>query len=199
MKKNVLKVLAIALIALVMSGFSAFAQEAGDKAVGINLGIGTGNVDKVFEENLTNIGIGAKFQYNLTAPVRVEGAFNYYFKKDYLNIIGDISLLKVSMWDLGVNAHYLFPVIDKVNVYPLVGIGVAGYNTSSPLAALLDDDDENPFENGNETTPFANIGAGAEYGLTDQINVNLELKYRINFKEDFANRFLISVGVAYKF
>jgi len=63
------------------------------------------------------LGLGAKFQYNLTAPIRLEGSFTYFLEKNY-----------TSMWDLNANVHYLFPVSNEVTVYPLAGLGI--HNTS---------------------------------------------------------------------
>jgi opacity protein-like surface antigen len=64
-------------------------------------------------DSYSNYGIGAKFQYNVTKPIRLEGSFTYFLKKDL-----------ISMWDLSVNAHYLFPIADKLTVYPLAGLGL---------------------------------------------------------------------------
>jgi hypothetical protein len=75
--------------AAVMAVASIPAQEKGDMAVGGNLSLGTGY-------SFTNIGIITKFQYNVTSPIRLEGAFNYFLKKNM-----------TSMRDLGVNGYYL--------------------------------------------------------------------------------------------
>jgi len=189
MNKKVFKV-AILTIALIMGVFSAKAQEAGDMAVGGNLGISAA-------EGTSNFGIGAKFQYNVTKEIRGEGLFTYY--------LGDFSF-----WDLSVNAHYLFniPNVQKLNVYPLAGLSLNGYGNGGGADIesgfwydgqwydTSDDEDINTIS-GSGTTFGLNIGGGAEYRLTDQISVNFELKYRIGF-DDF-NRFIPSVGISYKF
>jgi hypothetical protein len=45
--------------------------------------------------------------------------FTYFLKKDNL-----------TMWDLSANAHWLFPIADKVTVYPLAGLGILNYGSS---------------------------------------------------------------------
>jgi hypothetical protein len=121
-----LKKAATLLVALVMVGFgSAYAQEAGDKAAGVNLSTGTGN-------DLTNFGIGVKFKYNVAQVgpgiIRGEGAFTQFFKSEFG---GDMKGSGVygKMYDLSLNAHYLYPLMEnKLSVFPLVGISLMGDN-----------------------------------------------------------------------
>jgi outer membrane protein X len=176
-------------------GFGAKAQEAGDVAAGVNLAAGFGN-------EFTNVGIGAKFQYNVTAPVRAEGSFTFFPKKDGLG-----------MWDLSVNGHYLIgiPSVSNFTVYPVAGLGLTGYTGGggggeyewqNPITGEWEREEyeSEEGEGGTYTVLGLNLGGGAEYKLTDRIRVNAELKYRIGFDSDvFANRFLISAGIAYTF
>jgi outer membrane protein X len=181
MKKRVLKFATLA-VALVMVGFSANAQEKGDKAVGGNVGIAIG-------DGFTNVGIGAKFQYNLMKKLRGEGAFTYYVGEGYL-------------WDLSVNAHYLIgiPNVSKLNVYPLAGLSIGAFSGDDEPSYDPDDPYDYSVEPGGGIGLGLNLGGGAEYKLTDKIFVSAELKYRICFDtEYFSNKFMVSVGVAYKF
>lgn len=165
------KLLLIAAIALF--GMTAQAQtEKGDMAAGINLSMGTG-------DGLTNIGIGAKYQWTIVNNFRLEPAFNYFLKKDY-----------VSMWDLGVNAHYLFGLGDKFTIYPLAGLGVQGVKVSYDLG-------EWGLGGGSSDTKFGfNLGAGAEYMVSSAISIGLEFKYKI--VADW-NRAVFSLGATYHF
>jgi outer membrane protein X len=172
MKNSIFRKVAIAAIAVVTMSVAANAQEKGDMAAGGNLVLGSG-------DGVTNIGIGAKFQYNVIDPLRLEGSFTYFLKKNF-----------VSMWDLSVNGHWLFPVADKVTVYPLAGLGVLGSSVSLDLG-----------EYGNlgsaSTSEVAfNLGGGVDYELTDNLVLNAELKYKLGSTWD---RLLISAGLAYKF
>lgn len=170
----------VSFIALAMG--TAFAQK-GDKAVGVNLGYGT---------EISNLGIGAKFQYGITDAIRAEASFDYFLKKDF-----------VSMWDINVNAHYLFPVAEKFKVYPLVGLTYTNWKMDG-FDISYGFDDEELGEYGDEvsvgsanTGKFGvNLGAGTEYSINSNLSVNFEIKYQLI--SDF-NQAVLGVGVAYKF
>jgi outer membrane protein X len=170
-KRFFLKV-AIAVIAVVTMSVAANAQEKGDMAEGGNLVLGTG-------DSFTNFGIGAKFQYNVMKPLRLEGSFTYFLKKDY-----------VTMWDLSVNGHWLFPVADKLTVYPLAGLGLLGSSANVNLGYGFGD-----VSSSGSDFAFT-FGGGLDYQLTDQLTGNVELKYKI---ADVWDRLLLSAGVAYRF
>lgn len=160
----------------------AFAQK-GEKAVGVNLGYGT---------EISNLGIGAKFQYGITDAIRAEASFDYFLKKDFL-----------SMWDINLNAHYLFPVADKFKVYPLVGLTYTNWKLDGfDISYGFDDEeldgygDEVSTDSSNTGKFGVNLGAGAEYAITDRLNINFEVKYQLI--SDF-NQAVFGVGVAYKF
>jgi outer membrane protein X len=163
---------------------TAGAQEKGDMAAGGNLVLGSG-------DSFTNFGIGAKFQYNVTNPLRLEGSFTYFLpKKEGVTGLAETSL---SMWDLSVNGHWLFPVADKVTVYPLAGLGVLGTSVS----AKVDLGELGNFSgSGSDTEIGLNLGGGVDLKLTDELFLNAELKYKV---ASTWGRLLISAGLAYKF
>jgi outer membrane protein X len=174
MKSSFRKVAIVAITVFTMS-VAANAQEKGDMAAGGNLVLGSG-------DSFTNYGIGAKFQYNVTNPLRLEGSFTYFLKKDYL-----------TMWDLSVNAHWLFPIADKVTVYPLAGLGILnyGYDYSVDLGEY------GSYGSSGSTSDIAfNLGGGIDYKLTDKLILSAELKYKIS---DTWDRLLLSAGLAYRF
>lgn len=161
---------------------TAFAQK-GEKAVGVNLGYGT---------EISNLGIGAKFQYGITDAIRAEASFDYFLKKDFL-----------SMWDVNVNVHYLFPIANKFKVYPLVGLTYTnwkmdGFDMSYGFdnEELGDYGDEVSVGGANTGKFGVNLGAGAEYSINSNLSVNFEIKYQLI--SDF-NQAVLGVGVAYKF
>ena len=82
MKSLFLQRMAILIIAVLTMSLTAGAQEKGDMAAGGNPVFGSG-------DGLSNIGIGAKFQYNVTTPIRLEGSFTYFLKKDYVSFFFD--------------------------------------------------------------------------------------------------------------
>ena len=108
-------------------GLCASAQEKGDMAVGLNLGVAPCLESGA---SVTNFGIGAKFQYNVTNPIRLEAAFDYGFKNKGVDVM-----------TIGVNAHYIFNVANKFNIYPLVGVGYAHCKATASGIPDLDEND----------------------------------------------------------
>lgn len=64
------KVLTLFGLLFVLLG-SAHAQK-GKQAIGFGLSYGT---------EIESIGLGIKYQYNITNPIRIEPSFNYFFDK----------------------------------------------------------------------------------------------------------------------
>jgi len=160
------------LLALVMIGFvSAYAQEAGDIAGGINI-VYTPNwvdyretrvigepgkeVKQVSKPYVANGGFGAKIQYNVTNPIRVEGAFAVL-----------PSGFGLGMWYLSVNANYLIPVMKKLNVYPVAGLDFMKYTSEEESIVAVFDSRQGDVvvitkDAGNYTIFGVNIGGGVE-------------------------------------
>lgn len=169
MKNRIIKTIMVSAI-VIFTASSVSAQQKGEMAIGGGLSVATG-------DDYTNFGIGAKFQWNPIDNLRLEPSFNYFFKKDY-----------VTMWDLSANVHYLFPVSDKVTLYPLAGLGIQN--------ADLDLSDWGLKSWDISDTHFAfNVGAGADFALSENWILNFEFKYKV---ADL-NRAVFSLGVAHKF
>ncbi len=152
--KKFLLALTVALV-----GLTASAQK-GQPALGINLGYGT---------ETESLGIGIKAQYFLTNSLRAEASANYFFEKDNL-----------SMWDLNLNAHYLFKVANKLSVYPIVGMTLANFDSHGNTKSRIG----------------VNLGGGIEHNLTRNISINAEAKYQL--VNDF-DQGVFSIGAAYRF
>lgn len=145
---------------------SASAQSKGDMAAGIKFDYGTG-------DNLSNIGLGVKYQYNVIDNLRIEPSFTYFFKKD-----------NISMWDISANVHYQFELADRFTLYPLAGLSVMGVKASYGGFSASDND-------------FGvNLGVGCDFDLTDYLILDVEAKYRI--AGDWS-RFMVGIGLGYKF
>ena len=93
------------------------------------------------------------------------------------------------MWDLSVNAHWLFPVAPQITVYPLAGLGILGSSYSIDLGPFGD-------YGGSDSEVGFNLGGGVDFNLTDKLFLNAELKYKIGNTWD---RLLLSAGVGYRF
>ena len=179
-----MKKLLFTLCAILLS-VGAYAQK-GQSAVGLNL-----NASPLMEKgvSLTNFGLSAKYQYGITDAVRAEATLGYDFKAK-----------GASLFEAGVNAHYLFKISEKAKIYPIVGLGYANikaggwydYDDNSRSSRHDDDDDY------SATTSkfYFNAGAGAEYALTSHLSANIEIKYQ--YIKMFS-RLPISLGVTYKF
>ena len=200
------KLLLAAVIALATAG-AAFAQQ-GKMAAGINLG-----VVPSLESNLkvTNFQLGAKFQYGITDDFRAEADLEYGFKSK-----------GISVFDVTANVHYLINVADRFKIYPLVGLGWGSITQDfgglsvddflkdnglqsqwNQLPGYVTDDIRKEFEDsmdaaGSESVSrfVFNVGVGGEYDITDNLALNLEVKYQ--YMKDF-NRMPITLGIAYKF
>lgn len=155
-----------------MGSLCATAQK-GEQAAGAHLTFGTA---------AENVGIGIKYQYGITDTWRIEPSLNYYF--------GDFKV-----FDVNANVHYLFHVAERINVYPLAGIGIASNKTAEWESK---DEYGNPIkgESIRHTNFAVNLGAGGEYELTEQLALGLEMKYQII---SGFNQFVIGIGAAYKF
>ena len=153
------------IAAMVLMSTGAFAQEAGMKAVGAT-----------FSEYLlssSRLGLGAKAQYSFTDNIRAEVDFKFYPKSNS------------NMVNPTISGQYLFPIIDKLYVYPFAGIG---------LLTAVDTDL-------NTMSMFCfKTGAGAEYFITDQFKGIFETYYQVAKKDGYSfNRPIISIGAAYIF
>lgn len=160
---------------ILMVGVSSAMAQKNVIAAGVNVNYGT---------EIKNVGFGGKLQYGLTDAIRSEVAFNYYLEKDGLGL-----------WDASVNVHYLFDLGEKFKVYPLVGLGYANCKTDWSIGYDYDDED---IESGSVSSGeiMVNVGAGAEYPLTNNLSLGVECKYQIisNF-----NQLVPTLGLTYKF
>lgn len=203
--KKLLLLFAVALMSLYGT---AQAQSKGDMAVGINLGVAP-CLEKGAKVN--NFGIGAKFQYNVTTPIRLEADVDYWFKDKGMDV-----------FDISANVQYLFHCLNgKLTFYPTVGIGYghlrgglggefdfddfddfddysSGYYAKG-ITRAWDDDDDDDYDDGFSTSAnrfLFNVGVGAEYAFTSKISAGLEIKYQ--YMKDFS-RLPITIGVSYRF
>ena len=161
--KNYFERVAILLTLVMVSFGSVYAQEAGDMAVGLNIVLTPGWVEesrKADEAKSNSGGLGAKLQYNITNPIRIEGAFTFLPSSD-----------RLGMWDIFVNANYIIPVSNKFNVYPIAGIGVMYYKSDGGYIILDDAVILNTNVAGNYTLFGMNIGGGAELKLSKRVSL----------------------------
>lgn len=158
----------IASCMLFISLSSAFAQQ-GKQAIGGNLSYGT---------EIESVGLGVKYQYNITDQIRIEPSMDYFFKNDGL-----------SMFDINANVHYLFPVASNVRLYPLAGFTYTNWHLD--LGKVGDYN-----VSGSDGKFGVNLGAGAEFNVAANWVMNLEIKYQLISDLDQG---VFNLGVAYNF
>jgi outer membrane protein X len=175
--KSIYKKVAIIAIALVTMSVAINAQQQGDMAAGGNLVIGTGNsYINGGRNSYTNVGLGAKFFYNVADPIRLAGELDLFLQNKGLR-----------MWDLSVYGHYLFPVADQITVYPSVGLGVLGEKWVENYGYSLKAPNNNPV---------FSLGCGVDYELFSNLALTNEIRIKLY---DGGNRLNIAIGLAYKF
>ncbi len=151
-----------------MCAISAFAQRA---ALGINFGAAP-----VIEDgySVTNLILGAKFQYKATSLIRLEAAADFGLRdKGY------------SSFNMMGNVHFMIPCARNFYLYPLAGIGYGN------VKLRWDNDHSESWDK------FAfNVGIGAEYEIARNLAADFEFKYQ--YMQDYG-RLPILVGLSYKF
>lgn len=184
-----MKKLVLLFMNLVVCCNLAFSQK-NEKAIGINLGYGSGSYHKSFK-------VGAEFKYNITDAIRIAPGFDYFLKSD-----------GIGLWSANVNGHYLFNIksVEGLKVYPLFGFTLLG-SIGDGVVDMSDIDysdlpgydeyiDEEVNGGGNATKFGCNLGAGIQYSILDNIDLGFELKYQ--FVKDF-DQFVLGINAAYKF
>lgn len=111
--------------------------------------------------------LGVKGLYHLTDQFRVDAGVDFWLEEH-------------TPFVFSVNAHYLIDIAENFKVYPIVGVGY--YDTT-----------KNIFKHGNV---LVNLGAGAQYNISEKIGIYAEPKYMI-VKD--AGQFYFSLGALYKF
>lgn len=108
------------------------------------------------------IALGVQAQYNLDEPIRLEGRVA-------------TTLAHFPYIIFGVNGHYLFPINEKLTLYPVVGVEAGLGNAPGYIVA--------------------NFGGGAQLELTNNIFLTTELTELISR----ASAGRLTVGMHYRF
>ena len=131
-------------------------------------GIQAFGVNLGYGSEIESASIGVKYQYNITNNIRLEPSANYFFEKR-----------GIDMFDFNANAHYLIPTENNIRLYPLAGLTFTRWDLGKVANRL-----------------GLNIGGGAEFDVSDNLFVNMELKYQI--VKDF-DQAVFNVGLTYMF
>lgn len=148
---------------------SAQAQEKGDVAIGLRSGVNIATLKIAgLEEDVTNFGIGAFGQYNLTDNWRLELEGIYHPMKDH---VSDITV--------GLNVHYLFSLGESIKIYPTLGYALAFVHSEAyTITGKGGESQQIPNDSENETDGGIQVGAGIQYNLGSNVFIAGEYKYQ---------------------
>ena len=152
------------VLVLSLTSLSLFSQ-AGEMGVGLNFGYGSRATLPI---------IGVNFSYGITDEVRVVPSFGGFLRQDGFRA-----------WSLNTDFHYLFNVAPQINVFPTVGLTLAGWQSCKQCGNVDD-----------ITRLGVNIGGGMDYLLNDRWRIGLVLKYSIVSGFD---QFVPTINVMYRF
>ena len=167
MKKII--VLAITLV-LFIGQSTVWAQEKGQIRAAAGLALGTkAGTDSDTGESKLGFGITLGGDFFITDVISIAPNFTFFFKSNFQATGVDLDT-KASALDIDGKYYFLN---DAVGVYGLFGISIG-------FAAI-----EGEIDFGGQPIPIddsdskfgVNIGAGADYYLSDKVFLNVQLKY----------------------
>lgn len=127
---------------------------AGEKNVGLRAGYVTKN-------NAPSAGLF--FKYSFVERFRVAATFDYYFRHN-----------NTDAYSINLNAEMPFKIIPgKLNVYPLLGVGMTSWNVKNALVEARSYDDSTT----RTTRMGVNVGVGVDFYVTSSLKLGLECKY----------------------
>jgi len=136
-----------------------------------------------FEEELHRgpfVGIFVKGIYELKLPIHIAPSFTYFLPRTNKSSFG-YGDSRVSSMMFDINGHYVFNTLDRFEFY-----GLAGFNITFAKIKWL-----GTPNSGTDNALGLNLGAGTYMKITEQIDLNAEIKYIVS-KYD---QLMINVGV----
>jgi hypothetical protein len=132
----------------------------------------------------TNTGLGLSLQKFFGDHFRSDVNATYFFRNNNLSII-----------EFGANFHYVFPLTNKIGVYPIAGMGYSILKLKGVYSDVLNVPGVDPSDaDDSEGKLYFNAGAGCEYYINESLKVYGEAKY--HYISDYG-RALLTVGIAY--
>ncbi|MFV0469219.1 MAG: outer membrane beta-barrel protein [Dysgonomonas sp.] len=134
----------ILLLGIFISTAGAFAQK-GNKSVLLNLG---------YQTDYDRLMLGGELRYGLTKDLRIAPDFQFFVPNDH-----------VTGLDINANLHYVVPLQNNLDLYPLAGLAITNNRVSV-----------NGWSNSDTDVAF-NLGAGLDYNLNSASYLNFQFKY----------------------
>jgi len=126
----------------------------------------------VYGTEIENIGLNIRAGYQVTEAINANAGFSFFFAGD-----------GVSFNTINLDGHYAFLNEEKIAAYGLAGLNIA--ITSFSIG----------FGSTSATEIGLNLGAGAKYQVSEQLDAFFELKYVIS---EF-DQLVPELGAIYKF
>lgn len=161
---------AILIIVFLMSLQGGYSQKS---SININFG------HRLKFEHMSKWGFGAEYQRQIFDKVRVAPSATVYVGNDAIGL------------DIQANIEYLFPVDERVTLYPLAGFTMSNNHENGITGG-----------SGNSTRWGINLGAGAECSVLKTNYVNLQFTYSSLFKKEnreSENYTVIRIGYGFRF
>lgn len=177
-----MKTFLLALVAVVMTAGTAFAQqEPGKLKLGAGLAYGTESSVSDEGDSKGGLGIYVGGEYFFTEKISAAPSFTYFFKSKY-EFFGEEFSVQTSTLDI--DGRYYFASTDKVSFYGLAGLSV-GF-------AKVKYDGEYGSNSSSDNKAGINLGAGLVYPLTETLDLNAQLKYNTPHEQ-----LAIQIGIAF--
>lgn len=177
----------VVLILATVASSQSWAQQKGQIRAGGSLALGTSSAISDTGAEKLGIGINLGGDYFITDVISIAPSYTFFFKSSYQLLGVDLSLKSSSF---NIDGKYYF-LTEVVNVYGLAGLSIATVNTETTI-------DLTSFGGGIETVSAKaseaglNIGGGVDYGLSDKLYLNGQLKYNTPLSQ-----LVINFGVGY--
>ncbi len=141
---------------------------------------------------------GINYTYNLTRHLGLEGRYTFNVNNAEETPVGDIDL-DLHLIDL--NAVYHVNPHDPVVFYGTAGVGWAVADTDRGISGTVGGI---PVMIGDDDSITFNAGIGLKWGVTPDISLRLDARYRyidqlVDAHEDQLNTFETTAGVAWGF
>lgn len=152
-------------------------------SLGLHAQIGKGEKSVIlqagYQSDPGRLMLGVAGRYAIVDNIRLAPDVMFMFPKD-----------KVTGLDVNINAHYVFSVEDKLNIFPLMGLAMLNnrYSGGERIG------DYKTKSKGFTDWGF-NLGGGLEYNISSYSFLNLEMKY--TFSD--ADHFTVGFGYGFKF
>ncbi len=132
----------------------------------------------VYASEISNIGLTFNGTYEITEQWEASIAFTHIFEKDYLK------------WNvLDLDGHYVFYQHDeKLNVYGLAGLSLNFWKAAISIGGIT-------FPEQTGSNVGFNLGMGANYKLTNNLNLAPEMRFTLMD----GSYFRIGVALQYMF